>query len=175
MKKTISTIFCLTVVFYILPITAFSNDFSNRAISVFQEYKKANEEWSSAFLSGDSDLQKEKGKLLTAREKEYNKILKTLPKEYCAAPQTDLLREFIKTLIGTTDEYPTYVFAELYSCDPDRVTKEIQSLKPEDQIKIVENLSWGFKNIKYKVESLPNYQELVENLNKLKEKYNPYR
>jgi hypothetical protein len=78
------------------------------------------------------------------------------------------LREFIKTLIGTTDEYPTYVFAELYACDPDRVIKEILSLSSEDQKKICENLDWGFKNITYKIESLPNYNELKEKLNNLK-------
>ena len=175
MRKTMCAVFCFTVVFCILPITVFADDFSKRAISVFQEYRKATDEWSAAFLSGDSAVQKEKGKLLTAQEGEFNKILKSLPEEFCTDPQTDLLKEFIKTLIGINDEYPTYVFAELYSCDPVRVTKEIQSLKPEDQNKIVENLAWGFKNITYKVESLPNYKELVENLDKLKREYNPYR
>lgn len=175
MKKTMCAVFCFTVVFCILPITAFADDFSNKAISVFKEYRKASDEWSAAFLSGDSAVQKEKGKLLNAQEEEFKKILKSLPQEYCADPQTVLLKEFIKTLIGINDEYPTYVFAELYSCDPDGVTKEIQSLKPEDQIKIVENLTWGFKNITYKIESLPNYKELVENLDKIKKKYNPYR
>ena len=175
MKKNLCAVFCFTVIFCILPITAFSDDFSSKAISVFKKYRKASEESSAAFLSGDSAVQQEKGKLLTAQEEEFKKILKSLPDEYCADPQTDLLKEFIKTLIGINDEYPTYVFAELYSCDPDRVTKEIQSLKPEDQIKIVENLAWGFKNINYKVESLPNYKELVEKLDKIKSKYNPYR
>ena len=168
MKRTICAIFCLTVVFYIFPVTAFASDFSDRAISVFQELRKLNEESIAAFMSGDSNFQKEKGPLLAAKNNEFTGILKSLPKEYCADPQMDLLREFIKILIGSRDEYPTYVFAELYACDPDRVTKEILSLSPDDQKKIFDDLDWGFKNITYKVESLPNYKELKERLNNLK-------
>jgi hypothetical protein len=168
MKRTICTIFCLTVVFYIFPVTAFASDFSDRAISVFQELRKLNEESIAAFMSGDSNFQKEKGPLLATKNEEFAGIMKTLAKEYCADPQMDLLREFIKILIGTRDEYPTYVFAELYACDPDRVTKEILSLSPDDQKKIFDDLDWGFKNITYKVESLPNYKELKERLNNLK-------
>ena len=119
-------------------------------------------------MSGDSNFRKEKGKLLATKKDEYTKILRALPDEYCADPQTDLLKEFIKTLIGTTDEYPTYVFAELYACDPESVTKEILSLKPEDKIKIFDDLEWGFKNVTYKLESLPNYKELKEKLKNLK-------
>lgn len=168
MKKTICAIFCFTVVFYIFPVATFANDFSSRAISVFQELRKLNEESRAAFMSGDSNFQKEKGELLAAKKNEFNKIMKSLPGEYCADPQLELLREFIKTLIGTTDEYPTYVFAELYACDPDRVIKEILSLKPEDKLKIFDDLEWGFKIITYKLESLPNYKELTEKLDNLK-------
>jgi hypothetical protein len=164
MKKTVFTIFCFTVVFYIFPVTTFANDFSNRAISVFQELQKLDQESRAAFMSGDMNFQKEKGQLFADKKDEFTSILKSLPREYCADPQMDLLREFIKTLISVTDEYPTYVFAELYACDPDRVTKEILSLTPEDQKKIFDDLDWGFKNITYKVESLPNYKELKENL-----------
>ena len=168
MKKTMCPIFCIAVVFYLFPVTTFANDFSSRAISEFQKYRKLNEEWGAAFMSGDSAAQKEKGKLLVEQEKNFNNILKSLPGEYCADPEIDLLKEYIKTLISISDEYPTYVFAELYACDPDRVTKEILSLKSEDQKKIIENLDWGFKNIKYKVESLPNYKELKEKIKNLK-------
>ena len=98
----------------------------------------------------------------------YGIILKSLPGEYCANPQPDVLSEFIQTLTGITDEYPTYVFAELYACDPDRVIKEIQSLTGEDQKKIVENLDWGCKIMTYKIESLPNYKELMKKLDNLK-------
>jgi len=168
MKRAICTIFCFTVIFYISPVTTFANDFSNRAISAFQEFRKLNDELRSAFLSGDSALISEKWKLFDASKDKFDNILRSLPREYCADPQMDLLREFIKTLLGTTDEYPTYVFAELYACDPDRVIKEILSMTPEDQKIIVENLDWGFKNITYKVESLPNYKELKERLNNLK-------
>jgi hypothetical protein len=168
MKKTICAIFCFTVVFYLFPVTTFANDFSNRAISVFQELRKLDEESRAAFMSGDRNFQKEKGELLATKKDEFTNILRSLPGEYCADPQMDLLREFIKTLISTTDEYPTYVFAELYACDPDRVIKEILSLASEDQKKICENLDWGFKNITYKIESLPNYKELKEKLNNLK-------
>lgn len=168
MKKTICTIFCFVVVFYIFPVTAYAKDFTNKAISVFQEYRKLNEESRAAFMSGDRNFQKEKGKLLAAKTEEYNKILKSLPGEYCADPDQDLLSEYIKTMVGTSDEYPTYVLAELYACDPESVKKEILSLKPEDQKKVVEDLSWGFKNITYKVESLPNYKDLKEKLKAFK-------
>ena len=169
MKKMICTLFCFAVVFYIFPVTAFANDFSNRAISAFQEYSTLNNESRAAFLSGDRASLKEKGKLLdNLKDNEISDILKSLPGEYCAEPQEDLLREFIKTLISLTDEYPTYVFAELYACDPDRVTKEILSLKPDDKRKIIYDLDWGFKNITYKIGSLPNYKELKEKLNNLK-------
>ena len=117
-------------------------------------------------------MQREKGKLLAEhKDNEYAYILKSLPEEYCADPQVDVLNELMKTLIGTAnsgDEYPMYVFAELYACDPDRVTKEILSLTPEDQQLIVENLDYGFKNITYKVESLPNYKQLIKKLKNLK-------
>ncbi len=168
MKKTICTIFCLTVLFYILPVISFANDFSANAISVFQRLSKLDEESRAAFMSGDTNFSKEKGPLLAATKDEYSKILKSLPGEYCADPQEDLLKEFIKTLFGTSDEYPTYVFAELYACDPDTVIKEILALQAENKIKIFDDLDWGFKNIKYKVESLPNYKELKEKLKNLK-------
>ena len=172
MKKMICTIFCFTVVSYIFPVTTFADDFHKRAISGLQEFRKLNQEWSSAFLSGDRAVQSEKGKLLAdhkANELAY--ILKSLPKEYCSDPQVDVLKELMKTLISTAnsgDEYPMYVFAELFACDPDRVTKEFQSLTPEDQQIIVENLNYGFKNITYKIESLPNYKQLIKKLNALK-------
>jgi hypothetical protein len=168
MKKTICTIFCFMVVFYIFPVTAFASDFSDRAISAFQEFRKSNDELRTAFLSGDNASIKEKGELLETQKDNFTKIVKSLPGEYCADPQTDVLREFIKTLTGITDEYPTYVFAELYACDPDRVIKEILTLTPEDQRNIVENLDWGFKIMNYKIESLSNYKELIEKLNDLK-------
>jgi hypothetical protein len=168
MKKTICAIFCFTVVLYLFPVTTFANDFSNRAISVFQELRKLNEESRAAFMSGDRNFQEKKGELFAAKKDEFASIVKSLSKEYCADPQVDLLREFIKTLIGTTDEYPTYVFAELYACDPDRVIKEILSLTPEAQKEVFDDLDWGFKNITYKIESLPNYKELKEKLNNLK-------
>ena len=172
MKKTICAIFCFMVVSYIFPITTFANEFNNRAISAFQEFWKLNDEWSAAFLSGDSASQREKGKLLADhKDNEFTYILKSLPEEYCSDPQMDVLRELMETLIGTAnsgDEYPTYVFAELYACDSDRVTKEILSLTPEDPQIIVENLNYGFKNITYKLESLPNYKQLIEKLNDLK-------
>lgn len=168
MKKAICTMFCFTVVFYIYPVTAFASDFSDRAISAFQEYRKSNHEVRTAFLSGDRASLMEKRELHETHKGNFTKILKSLPGEYCDDPQMDVLREFIKTLIGITDEYPTYVFAELYACDPDTVTKEIQSLTPEDQRKIVENLDWGFKIMTYKIESLPNYKELIKRLNNLK-------
>ncbi len=171
MKIKACVIFCFAVVFYIFPITVFSNDFSNRAISALQELRKLNDEYRKAFISGDSALTGEKGKLLETQRANVSRILRSLPKEYCADPDTALLKEFIKTLIGmstSTDEYPTYVFAEIYACDPDRVIKEILSLTPENQKIICDALDWGFKNITYKVESLPNYKELKEKLNNLK-------
>ena len=168
MKKAMCTIFCLTVLFYIFPVTAYENDFSDNAITVFQELRKLDEESRAAFMSGNRDFQKEKGELLTATKDKYNKILKSLPGEYCADPQENLLKGFIQTLIGSNDEYPTYVFAELYACDPGKVEKEILSLEPEPKRKIFDDLEWGFKNIKYKIESLPNYNELKEKLKNLK-------
>ena len=170
MKKTICTLFCFVVVFCIFSVTAVANDFNSKAISAFQKLQKLNDEWGAAFMSGDSAAQKEKGKLLTEHEKIFNNILKSLPEEYCADPQEDLLKEFIKTLINITDEYPSYVFAELYACNPDSVKNEILSLKLEDQRKIIENLDWGFKNITYKMKSLPNYNELKKELKRLKSK-----
>ena len=172
MKKTICAIFCFTIVFCIFSVTTFANDFHNRAISALQKMRKLNEEWSSAFLSGDSAMQREKGKLLAEhKDNEYAYILKSLSREYCADPQVDVLRELMKTLLGRTssgDEYPMYVFAELFACDPDRVTEEILSLTPEDQQIIVENLAYGFKNITYKIESQPNYKQLIEKIDALK-------
>lgn len=168
MKKTICTIFYFTVVCSFFQVTTFANDFSNRAVSVFQEYLKLDQESRTAFMSGDNNFQKEKGELLTTKKDEFTNILRSLPGEYCSNPQIDLLREFIKILINITDEYPTYVFAELYACDPDRVAKEILSLAPEDQRTIIENLDYGFKNITYKIETLPNYKELKKKLENLK-------
>jgi hypothetical protein len=168
MKKMICAIFCFTVVLYLFPIRSFASDFSDRAILAFQEYQKTNNEVRTAFLTGDTDSLREKGELLETRKDNFTKILKSLPGEYCADPQADLLREFIKILTGITDEYPTYVFAELYACDSDTVIKEIQSLTHEDQRKIVDDLDYGFKIMTYKLEPLPNYKELVKELDKLK-------
>ena len=174
MKKTVCAVFCVVLVSCIFSTTAFAEDFSNRAISAFQKFRELNQEWSTAFMSGDSAAQKEKGKLLSDhKDGEFAYILKVLPEKYCADPQTDVLKEFIKTVISTAnsgDEYPTYVFAELYACDPVRVTEEILSLTPEEQPAIIENLDYGFKNISFKTESLPNYKELCKKLDKLKKK-----
>lgn len=168
MKKTICTVFCFIPILYIFPVTTFSSEFSDRAISAFQEYRKTNDEVRNAFLTGDMASLGEKGKLLETHKEKFTKILKSLPGEYCADPQTDLLKEFINILTSITDEYPTYVLAELFACDSNGVIKEIQSLAPEDQKKIVDDLSYGFKNVTYKIESLPNYKELTKKLNKLK-------
>ena len=168
MKKATCSIFCLAFLFCILPVTTFANDFTDNAISVFKELRKLDEESRAAFMSGDSNFNKEKGELLTSKKEEYNKILKSLPGEYCTDPQQGLLKEFINTLINSTDEYPTYVFAELYACDPDRIIKEILSLPPENKRKISDDLDWGFKNIKYKIESHPDYKELKDKLKNLK-------
>lgn len=173
MKKSVCAVFCIMVVSCIFSVTAFAEDYNARAISALQKFRELNDQWSAAFLSGDNAVQKEKGKLLSEhKEGEFTYILKTLPEHYCAAPNLEVLREFMETIIGTSnsgDEYPTYVFAELYACDPDGVIKAILSLKPEDQKVIVENLDYGFKNITYKVKSLPDYEDLVKRLDDLKQ------
>ncbi len=172
MKNAVCALFCFTVVSFIFSATAFANDFGERAISVFQKYRTLNEAWTAAFLSQDNGSQGETGKLLTELENgEFAYILGALPEEYCADPQMDVLREFMKTLISTANsgsESPIYIFAELYACDPDGVKKGILALTSEEQNVIVENLDYGFKNITYKIESLPNYKDLVKKLDELK-------
>jgi hypothetical protein len=168
MKKTILTIFCITLVSTIFPVTSFASEFTDRAILAFQEYRQTNDEIRNAFLSGDMASLGEKRELLETRKENFTHILRSLPGEYCADPQADLLREFVNILTNITDEYPTYVLAELYACDSDTVINEIQSLAPEDQKKLVDDLSYGYKNITYKIESLPNYKELSKKLDKLK-------
>lgn len=172
MKKTACAFICLAVAAYIFSDAVLAEEYSGRAISAFQKFRKLNEEWRAAFLSGDSAAQKEKGKLLSDhKDGEFSLILNSLAGEYCADPQPDVLREFMKTVISTSssgDEYPTYVFAELYACTPDRVEKEILSLTSEERPVIVENLDYGMKNITYKIESLPNYTKLNEGLENLK-------
>jgi hypothetical protein len=155
-------------VFCVFQVAAFADDSSDKAISVFKEYRKLTSEMGAAFMSGDMEAQKEKGALLEVKKEEFNSILKTLAGDYCALPKAGLLKEYINTLISITDEYPTYVFAELFACDPENVTKEILALKHDDQKKICEDLSYGFKNITYKIESRTDYKELVEKLDKLK-------
>lgn len=172
MKKMLGALFCMMVVSCIFSVTAFSGEFEDRAISAFQKFRELNEAWTTAFLSGDGAAQGEKGKLLAAhKDGELAYILKALPDKYCAGPRAEVLREFIKTIISTSnsgDEYPTYVFAELYACDPDGAVKEILSLTPDEQKVIVENLDYGCKNITYKIESRPDYGELVKKLDTLK-------
>lgn len=172
MKKAVYTAFCFMAASCIFSITAFAEDYNNRAIAAFQKFRTLNEAWTTAFLSGGGAAQGDEGKMLAEHKKnELAYILESLPEKYCAEPHKDVLREFMKTIISTAnsgDEYPTYVFAELYACDPDGVSKEILSLTSDDQKVIVENLSYGFKNIAYKVESLPNYKELIEKLKNLK-------
>lgn len=153
---------------FLFQVAAFADDSSDKAISVFKDYRKLNSEMGAAFMSGDMEAQKEKGALLDAKKEEFETILKTLARDYCAAPKADLLKEYINTLISITDEYPTYVFAELFACDPDNVTKEILALPPDDQKKICEDLSYGFKNIAYKIEARPDHKKLVEKLDNLK-------
>lgn len=168
MKKIIVAVFCFMFVFCVFQVGALADDSSDKAISVFKEYRKLNSEMSAAFMSGDSAAQKEKGALLDAKKGEFDIIIKTLAGDYCSAPKADLLKEFVNTLISITDEYPTYVFAELYACSPDSVTKEILALPPDDQKKLCEDLKYGFKNIAYKIESRPDYKELVEKIDVLK-------
>ena len=169
MKKITRTIFCITVALCIFPVAAFSNDFSEHATSIFQELLKLNREAGMAYKDRTmADFQKENGERMDyLNNVEVPKILNALPEEYCSEPQMDLLKEFMRTLIGVRDEYPSYVFGELYACDPDRIIKEIMSLPSEDRRTMYYNLDWGFKNIAYKVESLPNYSELVDKLENL--------
>jgi hypothetical protein len=161
-------VFCFLAVCCIFQVAAYADDSSDKAISVFKEYRKLNSEMGAAFMSGDAEAQKEKGALLDVKKEEFDTILKTLAGDYCAAPKADLLKDYINTLISISDEYPTYVFAEIFACDPESVTKEILALLPDDQKKICEELSYGFKNISYKIEVRPDYKQLVEKLDNLK-------
>lgn len=167
MRKSV-IVFCFMAVCCVFQVAAFAYGSSDKAISVFKEYRKLNSEMGAAFMSGDAAAQKEKGALLDVKKEEFDGILKTLAVDYCAAPKADLLKEYINTLISITDEYPTYVFAELFACDPESVTKEILALTPDDQKKICEDLTYGFKNIAYKIETRPDHKQLVEKLDSLK-------
>ncbi len=171
--KKIYGIFFFTIVFFICPYVSYVNDFSEKAILVFREQRKLNDEWIAAVKSGHNDLKNQKGELLQAhRENECTNILRSLEKEYCANPRNDLLKEFIETLINgwnSAYEYPDRVFAVLFACDPERLIKGIISLNSKDQKIICGDLDWGFRNITYKKEdSFPNFIKLTEKLNKLK-------
>ena len=176
MKRTVCAVVCFWVVSCIFSVPAFAEDFNARAVSAFQKFRTLSEAWTNAFLSGGGAGQGDVGKELTDHENnEFAFVLNALPEKYCAAPNKDVLNEFMKTLIATANsgsENPIYVFAELFACDPDGVTKGIMSLTPEEQKVIVENLDYGFKNIAYKVESMPDYKKVTGKLEKLK-KLNP--
>ena len=105
-------------------------------------------------------------------ESVYIPALRSLEKKFCSDPNVDVLDEFIATLIHTSNsasEYPSYVFARLFSCNPDLIENRIGLLNSNDKNSILVTLDWGFKNITYKKEGVfPNFNSLQSRLIALK-------
>lgn len=168
----------IRIVYWIVFLSAaltpvLAGDFSDDAISVFQKNRKLNNDFRAAVESGPPEEVRLKGKIITDySENEYTQILRALAKHYCADPRDHVLGEFVATLVhsaGSAYEYPRYVFAELYACEPDHVTEAIRALKPADQKLAVGDLNWGFLNITHgKNDTFPNYKNLAGRLDKLK-------
>lgn len=105
------------------------------------------------------------------RKSAYTPTLHSLEKKFCADPRLDVLDEFLATLLNTANsasEYPSFVFARLFSCQPDMIVNKILSLKVTEKSSVVNTLEWGFKNITYNKEDVfPNFQSLSDSLNKM--------
>ncbi len=151
---------------------AFAGDYAHDAKLVFIEHRKLNNDFLATVKSSDlEDHKLKRRKLVAHTETAYTVMLSSLEQQFCINPRTDVLDEFIATLVNTSnsaDEYPSLVFAGLFSCKPDLVVNMITLLVIDDKNTVRANLKWGFKNITYKKEGIfANYKVLLDKLNSI--------
>lgn len=153
------------------PITL-AIDYAVETNSVFIEHRRLNNQFIASVESGDIEGSRLKRSMVEAHRKSaYTPTLHSLEKKFCADPRLDVLDEFLATLLNTANsasEYPSFVFARLFSCQPDMIVNKIISLKVTEKSSVVNTLKWGFKNITYNKEDVfPNFQSLSDSLNKM--------
>jgi hypothetical protein len=104
-------------------------------------------------------------------EGEYIKALDPAKKLICNNGDAELLAEFLRVLLATTNlayEFPSFVLGEIFICDPELVIKQMGRLELGDQTEIYKTLDWGFRNVTHgRQKDIPNYETLVQRLRHL--------
>lgn len=164
---------CIIAAFFAISASALAGDFDDEAILVLQQHRKLNNEFLATVGSGHIEEQRLKRRALADhRENEYTGILRVLAERFCSSPRDEVLRELVATVVNTSNsayEYPSFVLARIFACEPDRVTEEILALKPEEQKSAVDDLDWGFQNITYgKSDTFADYDNLSGRLHQIK-------
>ncbi len=160
----------LVIAFYSFSPMALADDYADDAKRVFIEHRKLNNHFLASVKSNNlEDHKVQRSKLKVHSESAYMPTLKSLEKKFCLNPQIDVLDEFIATLVNTTNsanEYPSFVFASLFACEPELIVNKVNVLIPDDKKTVLASLKWGFKNITYKQQDkFANYQVLLDKLN----------
>lgn len=174
MSKTIIIVLCAIFLF---PFNLSADTSRDEIIEVFRKYIELNTEFVKS-VSEDNPTHKYydeyRPKTETYAENRFNPILKDAAKLICDENDVQLINEYLKVLINTTnsaDEYPSFVLGQIFICDPELFTAQYEKLRTDEKDIIYDTLEWGFKNVTWKKEDkIPNYKLLKTILDSLKSK-----
>jgi hypothetical protein len=176
MNKTIIIMLCAIFLF---PFNLSADTSRDEIIKVFRKYIELNTEFVKS-VKEDSPTHKYydeyRPKTETYAENTFNPILKDAVNKICDEKDVQLINEYFKVLISTTnsaDEYPSFVLGLMFICDPELFLAQYEKLRTKDKGIIYDTLDWGFKNVTWKKEDkIPDYKKLKAILDSLKSKNN---
>lgn len=149
-----------------------ATDLNTQVIPIFQKYKELNTEFLASIKKNDNKQKVKREEVENYMYKEYTQALNLLEKDYCSNPNEKVLKEFISTLISTSNsayEEPSFVLGTIYICQPNSIIEHVKALNTVNKKYIVNTLNFGFKSASYKKEKeIKDYTELVSKLSKLK-------
>lgn len=147
---------------------------NSQVIPVFQRYKELNTQFLESIKNNDNEQEIKRERVENYMYKEYTQALKLLKKDYCSNPNNKVLKEFISTLISTSNsayEEPSFTLGTIYICQPNLIIENVKALNAVDKKYILKTLNFGFKNASYNQEKeIKAYTKLVSKLDKLKVK-----
>jgi hypothetical protein len=164
----------LLVILFILLSACQAVTLNSQVIPVFQKYKELNTLFLESIKKNNNEQKAKREQVENYMYKEYTHALNLLKKGYCSNPNKKVLKEFISTLISTSNsayEEPSFTLGIIYICQPNSIIENVKALKIVNKKYIVDTLNFGFKNASYnKEKEIKDYAELVSKLAKLKEK-----
>lgn len=174
MNKKIIIILCAI---FLIPSISLADSSRDEIIKVFRKYIELNTEFVNSVRS-DSPTHKYydeyRPKAETYAENTFNPILEGAKTIFCDKKDVQIITEYFKVLINTTnsaDEYPSFVLGEMFICDSELFLIQYEKLKIEEKSIIYDTLEWGFSNVTWKKEDkIPDFKKLKGILNSLKSK-----